>query len=409
MATTVKEKRYICYDYGYSWVGPPRSDPPPVTLNSTTQLVGVNQRTPGGSCAGFRRKISLGNSATTLFNADEVGFEALPHLMEEKLYNASFNTQLWRGRRGTACTFPELPTPGYLDTTKALNQARRRFINKARDAQTSIMGEVVLGELMETLRMIRNPAKLFRTGLGSFVNDVRKYAKKHGRKSAGKFAADSWLQNSFGWQPLLRDIDSAAKALAAMNAQRLGLVPVIAYGRNQALLYVQDQVSGNNAPQYYVNKRAWQDNLVILRGAVRVRTHSDSPALMAAENFGFNLSSFIPSVWELIPYSFLVDYFTNIGDILNAWSFGSNSLSWSCQTVVKRVNLVNVAHSPNWTVQAGYVNQGKVFKPGAIRTWRKSVDRGEPGSLVPSFEWNLPEASSTRWLNLAALATSRAL
>lgn len=31
----------------------------------------------------------------------------------------------------------------------------------------------------------------------------------------------------------------------------------------------------------------------------------------------FNLTDFVPSVWEVIPFSWLVDYFTNVGDVLN--------------------------------------------------------------------------------------------
>jgi hypothetical protein len=324
--------------------------------------------------------------------------------MEEKLYNKNFNIMLWRNRQGTGCTFPVLPSPGYLDITKAKNLAKKKFINKARSAQTAILGGVVLGELRETLRMIRNPAKLFRNGLDSYHEAVQRHFKKHGRKSAGKFAADQWLQNSFGWQPLIRDIEDGARGVARLECERLGIQPIIAYGRDAKVLSLIDQISENPAPTYYVNKREWQENLVIYRGAVRVRTASDSPALMAAQNFGFTARDFVPTVWELIPYSFLVDYFTNIGDILDAWSFGSGSISWSCETVIQRVRYEAKAHSPQWTVQDGYVSQGRTFIPGSTSSWRKSVNRGEPGSFIPDFEWNLPDISSKKWLNLAALA-----
>jgi hypothetical protein len=291
-----------------------------------------------------------------------------------------------------------------------MNQAKKRWINKARDKQTAIYGGVVLGELRETLRLIRNPAKLFRQGLDTYLGGVHKHARKHGRSSAGRFAADSWLQNSFGWQPLLRDIDGAARALAQLNTERLALEPIVTYGRNEALLNDSDQDSGGNYPRWWVHKLVKQENLVIIRGAIRLKTRDESPTLMEARNFGFSLDSFVPTVWELIPYSFLADYFTNIGDILSAWSFSICNVSWLNTTIVKRVSNKHTCHSPQWQdLPDGYRWLRRTFIPGSSYGWRKSVERSPLASLVPQLEFEIPGMSSTKWLNLAALARLKAI
>jgi hypothetical protein len=52
------------------------------------------------------------------------------------------------------------------------------------------------------------------------------------------------------------------------------------------------------------------------KGSVTISTEAtkwDNAAL-----FGFTPSEFIPTAWELLPWSFLIDYFTNIGDILSS-------------------------------------------------------------------------------------------
>jgi len=36
--------------------------------------------------------------------------------------------------------------------------------------------------------------------------------------------------------------------------------------------------------------------------------------------FGLDLDDIAPTMWELVPYSFVVDWFCNISDILAAWS-----------------------------------------------------------------------------------------
>jgi hypothetical protein len=45
---------------------------------------------------------------------------------------------------------------------------------------------------------------------------------------------------------------------------------------------------------------------------------------------GFSWESFVPTVWELVPYSFILDYFTNIGDVLSAGLLVQSHLAWGC-------------------------------------------------------------------------------
>lgn len=56
------------------------------------------------------------------------------------------------------------------------------------------------------------------------------------------------------------------------------------------------------------------------------------------QDFGVSLSDIPSTAWELIPASFVADYFANIGDFLDATylSMSKNILAYSC--VVKRVD-----------------------------------------------------------------------
>jgi hypothetical protein len=81
-----------------------------------------------------------------------------------------------------------------------------------------------------------------------------------------------------------------------------------------------------------------QDNLVLHQGATLSdsryrRTQKDELVIRAGltgqfdagvlESFGFRLSDVPSSVWEIVPWSFIVDWFVNVGDYIQALSVDS--------------------------------------------------------------------------------------
>jgi hypothetical protein len=49
---------------------------------------------------------------------------------------------------------------------------------------------------------------------------------------------------------------------------------------------------------------------------------------------GFDLRSFVPTVWELVPYSFIVDYFSNVGDCLMALGVDTSGVTGLWRTEI---------------------------------------------------------------------------
>jgi hypothetical protein len=123
--------------------------------------------------------------------------------------------------------------------------------------------------------------------------------------------------------------------------------------------------------------------------------------------YGASWRDILPTAWELIPYSFAVDYFTNIGDIVSAWSFGSKDLRWVSRT--------RYSKQLRWSEDAGgahWVNSNPegswTYRPESINFSTTSFDRGQYyGSLVPDFTWEIPGVGSKKWLNLAALRIAK--
>lgn len=116
----------------------------------------------------------------------------------------------------------------------------------------------------------------------------------------------------------------------------------------------------------------------------------------AAQLFGFTPEEFVPTIWNLLPWSFLVDYFTNIGDVLEATFFDRSGVTWTSMTsVTETVYSSHVRPLPlnGWS--------GSI-SGGSCKVTKKVMSRSEIAPLIPTLEVSLP-GSPQKWINMAAL------
>jgi len=297
------------------------------------------------------------------------------------------------------------PQPYNWDDFEVVNsQAVGKFVTKCVEAQRSFQGSTFIGELAETLEMIRHPAKALRNAIWEHaVASKVKHAKFKKRKDKQKWLSGSWLEFQFGVQPLLGDIQSAIDALTDYDPNPK--VRVRASARKQSSTYSTATLNGAGVVDGDFSFENKFETSVRYMGSV----YATPPYLDGLEylsTYGFDpVRDFVPTVYELIPYSFLVDYFTNIGEILQAWCFWKGNLSWYCRTFK--------LHSSKTSVNHGYHRTGHTFDPVTPeRAYASSewVQRDVPDTLVPSFTFEVPGTGSLKWLNIAALANeARAL
>jgi hypothetical protein len=134
-------------------------------------------------------------------------------------------------------------------------------------------------------------------------------------------------------------------------------------------------------------------------GQVGIDTYSESHG----RRLGFDPSNWAPTIWELVPYSFLIDYFVNVDDIVSAATLSRSGLRWTSKTVVKEITeflrptavVANTSSSVDYRAYHG-------CQPGV--TYRlKTVDRNPyVGSLVPSLQLSLPTLPK-QLMNITAL------
>jgi len=306
-----------------------------------------------------------------------------------------------------------------VDTTAARNEALGKAYKRLSETRTQMQGLTFLGELGETIRQLRRPF----AGIVSYANSHLnrwggryKHAVYTKDSRALDIASDSWLEFSFGIKPLVSDAQAAAEALArfkediSFERTRLtaGGFRVAQSGSRSATVYSDSHIVG-----YDVDHRLTRvDVRYIIAAAYAAEVISDSDRFL--DLFGLTPDQILPTAYELLPWSWLADYFTNTGSILSAYSQSQAAVRYVVRT--ERVHtLATYTYSPDVDLTIarlkafGAVDQFKYSgSPGTVVLERTTLARAkEPKLELPSFQWKNPFGDFQRDANMAAVLMQR--
>lgn len=205
---------------------------------------------------------------------------------------------------------------------QALNSAYERFKSSVSDMAS--LGET-LAERRQAVQMISSRAlqlvggyrDLRRGDLRSFLDRFGIFHRRHKRHRRNlwtrpKEASGLWLEYHFGWSPLLGDIYKGCELLQSPFSSAGYPVYGSGWGR-----YENSTRKWGGPPFNATSFHATRDKGVVhYKQLARVRV--DNPNLHRATTLG--LTNPVALAWELIPFSFLVDWFLPVGNFLNSWS-----------------------------------------------------------------------------------------
>ena len=312
-----------------------------------------------------------------------------------------------------------VPDASALSVPSALDKdARLKFLSKVRDARTRFQSGTFFGELAETVRMIRSPAKAVRHSLDGYHARVTKLVKKYrwgvdaARRTVNKSAAkrlnralqEEYLEWSYGVRPLVGD---TYDALSLLDADPYRVSEEFSASASDDVSMDRQNIDvGGSSP---VNTRGY----LITKGSVKVKykgalAGSQGQVPSFSEQAGGNLSNFVPTVWNLIPYSFLVDYFTTVGKVIDGVSLGTCWFRWGCKVVVKKVNVTLVD-----TTFFGPFGSGVLLSSGSsppsidvTGTYLERIPVANVSVGFSDVHFRIPGIESPwKWLNIAALAS----
>lgn len=175
---------------------------------------------------------------------------------------------------------------------------------KANYGEAIAEGRETLSFIAKTsLRMFRAYKALRRGNLVAFVKALGASKK---RLKPGMSAAHAWLEYQYAWMPLLNDIYDSYNVLRdGINRKSLTLAGV------RQIESEADYVDVNDY---------WWD----LQGTVKVRHRCKLFFRLTnetADNF-YSLGLINPAevAWAIVPYSFVIDWFLPVGNVLEAYS-----------------------------------------------------------------------------------------
>lgn len=292
----------------------------------------------------------------------------------------------------------------------AENRAAIAFLKHCRAVQREFSAPIFFGELKETLQMLRKPAQGLANLAESFLHSVGKQKKKS-PKNWKKNLSSLWLEQAFGWQPLISDVKSAYEAYRSFVEHTDNTMKIVSgYGIEEQPVSARSGTDTAFIPPFALVQRpcfrtikSTEKAFVKYKGAVIRRV--DATLRDGLARVGFHPSEFLPTAWELLPWSFLVDYFTNIGDVLEASVFDRNLLAWVSHSAVILQTQETSLKQDTDTLKSWFGEGIKVLEdsPVSSKMERRTVVRTASANVsTPELAFELP-GKPAQWANMTAL------
>lgn len=294
--------------------------------------------------------------------------------------------------------------PSALVGTVADQRAKSKLLASYIDAKNTWRGGNFFAEIAETIHMLRHPLKSLYHSTYDFAGKVKRIGKVFvKRRDYAKHLSDAWLAFAFGVKPLIADVNDAAEALNERLFGYFGKDACIIKGYGRSEVVVADTFA-NISPFQYLGDQFDSRVLERAHGSMRYKGQITSLPLTLStdfQQFGLSLDDFLPAVWEAIPWSFFIDYFTNTGEMIDSLRLGRSGVSWLMSSIrnAGTVNVFPPVRRAHTTPTKSDMSCGTAFSLVV------KVSRAQLGAIpYPDFYFKTPNFPSMKWLNIAALA-----
>lgn len=297
-----------------------------------------------------------------------------------------------------------------LTTSEVENKALGRILEKIRAEQFHADSMVALAELGDTLRQFGHPAQAILELSNRHLNRVASEMRGvHGVQRKIKWlevVARSYLEWAFGVAPLIEDTRKTAEALARWKGEAEGELPRPTHSDLKAsakassgdFAFTQSTaVSPQNMLLYTKHVKKTTDVGCIYRVRLSHSLQADFGSNdRLLQLLGFDPKRWAPTIYEALPWSWLLDYFTNLGAIIDAGFTDTSHVSWIQKTVrsetnefwshpldLQRMKSTFGSSSYDFKVSGLHLGQAAVNRVTLVRTLPESLG-------LPSFSTTYP-------------------
>lgn len=283
-----------------------------------------------------------------------------------------------------------------VDATAMINQAITEAW--ASITHSEVDGLVSLAEANKTISSFMQIARrMVKIGLRLRKGKLMELAKELSPKEL----SDRWMEGRYAIRPTVYDACGFAKAfvkwkesiLPLRRTWRCNLSATDVASQSNILTYSGG--TNGSGGRVYANK--YSSRTVTVRAGVLTELEK----VIEAQYFGLDRP--FEMMWELVPYSFVVDWFLNIGKVIASWSpnYGLRTLASWCTTTDVVDQWITLASSDvgtwthpyelvdSFTVTGGYLrktstNVARVINPDRpiLPTWNVRLDAAKLLDLV---------------------------
>lgn len=414
---------------------------------SISYLCGRN----GSGLRGYRQVIASHGNATTPFTGTNCTCDS--YIPGDVLVTSQSVGNPVRSHRvrGWLTKPAVLYTASGLSYTNANNRALAAFYANINEAVTSFQGGSFLGEIGQTIRMLKRPMAGIRSHLNGYLNVINGYVggkavplrhrpTRNGRNVGWTFVngkpapigyasrvrnssfrsynqaqklqviGSTWLEWRFGINPLVKDVQEVLSTLGKLVDEER-LAPVKAFGSEET------PISESFVPELYnnfcrvnIHTRAYGRVSVRYKGQILIKANAPGLTGLAAVGH-FGPRDWMPTLWELTPYSWAVDYFLNVSDMIRGLVIDLTPLSWYARTIRREV-FHDVGGAVDHALVKAYLGKtyrGSAGSPGFTRIRTTHIIRDIPALGLVKPEFKLPTWPASLMNMAAVVIQSKAL
>lgn len=247
--------------------------------------------------------------------------------LEQKVDQSGGFTNVWNGTAQLWSAAAPSAAPTTVEAA-VYNKAVRKLIEAAQTEMSANLaqdfaqiGQTVRLVVDTTSRITRSLKRLKKLDLVGAADELlagkrnAEAIRKKMRLAKTKTLADNWLELQYGWKPLLQSIDGTMRATAnylASGSPVVREVSASAKKATRASIGIFDVMWG-----YRIGHRVTMTDQVCKLG---IRFGVDSNLKAYLSQLGF--TNPVNLAWEVLPFSFVVDWFLPVGpylESLSAW------------------------------------------------------------------------------------------
>jgi len=291
------------------------------------------------------------------------------------------------------------------DIQAADRKAQNSLLLKIKDQKVNLFQ--ALAERDQAARMIGNNAiriakaiASVKKGNWSGAADALGVKRRSGfpsardyRRAQSKAIASGWLELQYGWRPLINDVYGAAEAVANAN-----------YGTPREKVVQTVRLSGSSFNTARPSANQLVTDMHTYDVSIKYVCYFSAGNQLVKSLSEVGITNPVLIAWELMPYSFVVDWFIPVGNFISTFDATLGlTFDRGCRTIFQRLKCyTNITHGPS--DGTGGIRSGNEFALREEIRCDRSLLGNFPSPQIPSFKSPL---GIEHMLNALALLRSK--